>query len=1039
MRTGIYDQIISNRLKKQLDELDEKKFYSEELDNAESAQILSDYVKKIIEQKLGDYDDDDIVGRINFANKIIESVIEEESNTDQDVAKEGKMLKAILTDEALINIANMTAKDLAHPETSISYSSLFTGATREPHMFEELKREIMTADRIDLLVSFIRWSGLRLLIGELKQFTDNGGQLRVITTSYMGATEIKAIQELSKLSNTEIKISYDIEHTRLHAKTYVFYRETDFSTAYVGSSNMTKPAMTSGLEWNIKVAKKELPSVFEKIEATFEAYWNSDEFQKYTEKDYDILREALKKNDGIKERKEKINYYFDVSPYPYQQAILDKLKADREVKNSYKNLVVAATGCGKTIIAAFDYKAQCRNNYRPKLLFVAHRKEILEQSLECFREVLHDSEFGDLFVGSYTPEQYNHLFVSIDMINSRKLYDYLSEDFYEFIVMDECHHMAANSYQKIVEYFKPKILLGLTATPERMDGDSILPYFDNRIAAEIRLPEAINRKLLCPFQYFGIEDTVNLDEVRWTRGGYEISDLNNLYVFTQEVAKRRAKQIIGSLDRYVADIEEVKGLAFCVSVEHAKFMDKMFNEAGISSMCITGQTPENEREAVKSKLKEGNIKIVCVVDIFNEGVDLKEINTVLFLRPTDSLTIFLQQLGRGLRLADDKECLTVLDFVGHANKKYNFESKFQALLEKSNRGLKKEIESGFINLPKGCYIKLEKIVKEVILDNIKNSTSTLSGIRSRAKTFEEDTGMELTMYNFLSYYNMTARMFYKNKITFAQLQDYINDEGKSIYDERAPYKILNRISLTDSRDFLKYMICKIENYKNVKLSDLSEEEKDYWKMLYMSLYDKKPDELNSYLERICDYLDKNKPMIKEIIDVMKFNLEQIDFIDLDPLLPYKTNLRVYSTYTRAQALAALDYWNTSSEGVTRIVDKKTTCLFITLNKSNNYYSPSTSYHDYSISENLFHWQSQNSTSESTSVGQRYIHHKEQGETILLFVREAKEDKYGPMPFMFLGEADYLSHTGNKPMSVIWKLKNKIPAKFISVTDKLGVG
>lgn len=1016
--------------------MNDRKVYSEDIDNAEASQILADYLKKIIEEKLSNIDESSLEKKIELANKIIISVDEESDETQVDDS--GKLLKAILNDDTFINIANKTAKDLIHPETSISYSSLFTGAVREPHMYEELRREIKTADRIDFLVSFIKWGGLRLLIDELREFVASGKKLRIITTSYMSATDIKAIEELSKLSNTEIKISYDIEHTRLHAKSYIFYRESSYSTAYVGSSNMSNPAMTSGLEWNVKITRKELPEVFNKIEATFDAYWNSDEFDKYTSEKYDVLKEALDKTKEVGVRSKKISYYFNVTPYPYQQAILDKLNAEREVKKSFKNLVVAATGCGKTIIAAFDYKAQCQNGHSPKLLFVAHRKEILEQSLECFREVLNDSDFGDLFVGSSIPNQINHLFVSIDMLNSRKLYEQVPKDFYEFIVMDECHHMAANSYQNALRFFEPKILLGLTATPERMDGSSILPYFNNRIAAEIRVAEAIDRKILCPFQYFGISDTVDLAEVKWKRGGYDVSELNNLYVFNSEVAKKRANQIIRSLNKYVTDMDEVKGLVFCVSIEHAKFMNDMFNEKGIASVCITGKTEESERAAVKSKIQNGEIKLVCVVDIFNEGVDLKEINTILFLRPTESLTVFLQQLGRGLRLAENKECLTVLDFVGQSNKKYSFNGKFQSLLEKSNRGLKKEIESGFISLPKGCYIKLEKKVNDIILKNIKNSIATKSGLINMACNFTDDTGKELTFANFVSTYDISPRMIYSNKFTFGELNDLVNSQDNYLYDDKNAWKKIYRLALIEDVGFLSYMISSLRNYESIFELEMSDKHLDYWKMLYMTMFDNKPTNVDLFMTELKDYLEANNKLIDEMIDLMSYSLDRIDYIDCDPELPYRCNLRVYSTYTRAQALAALDYWNTSSEGVTRIKEKKTTCLFVTLNKSNKYYSPSTSYHDYSISDQLFHWQSQNSTSEETIVGQRYIHNKDQNENILLFVREAKEDRYGSIPFMFLGKVDYVSHTGNKPMSITWKLHNKIPARYIKVTDMLGI-
>jgi superfamily II DNA or RNA helicase len=232
----------------------------------------------------------------------------------------------------------------------------------------------------------------------------------------------------------------------------------------------------------------------------------------------------------------------------------------------------------------------------------------------------------------------------------------------QYIVVDEFHHAAAPSYRKLLEYYEPKILLGLTATPERMDGKSILSYFGDRIAAEIRLPEAIDRKLLCPFQYFGITDTVDLSTLHWTKGGYDKGELSNIYTFSGMAANKRADLVITSILKYVTDINNVKGLGFCVSVEHAEFMARYFNEHDIPSIHLTGKSSDEERKQAKNQLVSGKVRFIFVVDIYNEGVDIPEVNTVLFLRPTESLTVFLQQLGRGLRLSENKDCLTVLDF-----------------------------------------------------------------------------------------------------------------------------------------------------------------------------------------------------------------------------------------------------------------------------------------------------------------------------------------------------------------------------------------
>ena len=1050
LHPGLYEQVINNQLTSELTEIPEARKTVAPIDKAEASKVLAQYLADVVQKGLDNVLDNggDISAQIELTNQIvdlIQSTTKEADFAALGVDQRAEQLFALLREADPRLAVGKTAADLSRPESSIAQSSLFTGATHEPQLYSELKKEIASADRIDMLVSFIKWSGLRLLTDELREFTENGGKLRIITTSYMGATDVKAIEELRKLPNTQVKVSYNTKATRLHAKAYIFYRNTGFTTAYVGSSNLSNAALTSGLEWNTKVTKRDLPETIAKITATFEYYWNDREFEYYDEGQKERLARALKAEKYFDTNNTEV-YTMDITPYSYQQEILDKLEAERKVRGYTRNLVVAATGTGKTVISALDYKRfRKQNPDKPcRLFFVAHREEILKQSLYTFRAVLKDANFGEMFVGSYKPESIDNLFISIQTFNSQDFTAKTSPEFYDYIIVDEFHHAAAPTYQKLLAYYQPCILLGLTATPERMDGKSVLPYFNNRIAAEIRLPEAIDRKLLCPFQYFGITDTVDLDTLKWSAGGYDKGELSRVFTLSGAMADRRADHVVSSLLKYVTDIDEVKGLGFCVTVEHAEFMCRYFNDHNIPSMFLTGKSPEEERKAAKQRLVAGEVRFIFVVDIYNEGVDIPEVNTVLFLRPTESLTVFLQQLGRGLRLAEDKECLTVLDFIGQANRKYNFEDKFAALLSHTTRSVTREIKDGFVSVPKGCYIQLEKKAAKYILENIRASYGNTAGLVSRVASFTEDSGLELTLANFLDYYHLDPRAIYKFS-SFSRIcarADVIEDFTEPLEDTLT--KAFARLAMIDSRRWILFLLDILPRLDNVNFTALTDVEKRMLQMFYITVWGKAAEDWNS--EEVLDNLyalSDSTTMLAELISLLQYRFEQIDFIDEPVELGFDCPLDLHCTYTRDQLMVAMDFMKpaTVREGVKWLPDKQLDVFFVTLNKADKDYSPTTMYNDYSINESLFHWQSQSTTAEDSPTGQRYIHHAERSSKVLLFVREFKSDRVtgGAEAYTYLGTANYVKHEGSRPMNITWRLDRPIPAKFLKKTNKLVVG
>ncbi len=1045
IKKGIYEQVISNKIHEELKiREDEINILKEEIEKEEAKVILSKYLQEVTKKSLNLIKNKDINKQIEVCNQIINYLseqVEDKEIKENNIHKDGEILLSV---EEKINKSKIKNNNI-RPLTPISQSYLFTNSNNEPDLISELKREILSSDNIDILVSFIRWSGLRLIKDELIEHTQTK-KLRIITTSYMGASEFKAIKFLSELPNTEVKISYDTQRTRLHAKSYMFHRNTGFTTAYIGSSNISKDAMTTGLEWNMKVSEKDSKNTVDKFKATFESYFNDEEFKTFTEEDEEKLKMELKKA-RVSELKNENNdiVNIDVRPYHYQQEILDTLSVERDVLGHNKNLVVAATGVGKTVISAFDYKNFKSQNKGKvnRLLFIAHREDILSQSLKTFRTILRDRNFGGLYSGNFIPNNIDHVFMTIQTFNSKKFDECLDKEFYDFIIIDEFHHASAPSYQKILEHFKPKVLLGLTATPERMDGKDVLEYFDGRISSEMRLCEAIDKKLLSTFQYFCISDELDLSKLKWSKGGYDNKELTELLTIDKLNSKKRADLVIRSLHDYISDIDEVVGLGFCVSIEHANFMSNYFNDKKIPSVAISSKTTKDERDKAKSGLINGKYKFAFVVDLYNEGVDIPEVNTILFLRPTESLTVFLQQLGRGLRLSDNKECLTVLDYVGQAHKNYNFYEKFSSIARKKGKVLKEEIETGFITLPKGCHLHMEKQAKEYILRNINSFINNKTTITNKIKTFEIESGKKLNLENFIEFYNITLKEIYKTKNSFYRLcvNAKVKEEFSDI-DEKYLSSGMIRLTNTDSVKLLKFWIETLQNYKNEnKIANLTDSEEQMLLMLYYTLYTKSPKELG--INNVIEFLKRlysNRLMYEEILEVLKYNLNHIKVKTLSDELKFESNLEVHSTYTKEQILAALgkntiDKQYPLREGVLYIEEIKTDIFLIILNKVEKHFSPSTMYEDYAINDKLFNWQSQSRTSIDSPTGQRYVNHMNTNNNILLFVRENKREDGITSPYIYLGPADIVSYSGSKPINIVWKLKNTLPASIAAKVEK----
>ncbi|MGO3181600.1 MAG: DUF3427 domain-containing protein [Aequorivita sp.] len=1046
MIEGIYEQLITKLVASKIESLETNQFYIKEskIDKEEAAQILSKHLNSTIGYALSLIKGEHAIeNQIKIANKIIRILKEEIDNNQIEgnlVEAEGRILKAVFEKtDAHFSDLELHLKEIT-PYTRLTHSELFTGGNVGLSLESELKKEILSSNRVDLLVSFIKWKGIIILERELREFTERGGKLRVITTTYMGASDYKAIQLLSKLPNTEVKISYNTGNERLHAKAYFFYRNTGFHTGYIGSSNFSRTALTDGLEWNLKITTKEVGHIIDKFQKTFDVYWQNNEFELFNDETHSEKLISSLRSGKMPHQSFNNLAYFDLKPYPYQKEILEQLEVERSVHSRYKNLLVAATGTGKTVVSAFDYKQFKQENETANLLYVAHRKEILTQARSTFQGVLKDNNFGELWVDGMVPDKFDFVFASVQTLRNKIDELSLSPEFYDFIIIDEVHHISASSYRPILNHFKPTILLGLTATPERMDNENILDDFCDRIAAEIRLPEALNRKLLCPFQYFGISDSIDLSQVRWENGRYVPSELTKLYLAND----RRVGEVINNANKYLRDINDVRALGFCVTIEHAKYMAEKFTLANLKAHYLTSEN-SREREEIRRKLRNKEINYLFVVDIFNEGVDIPEIDTVLFLRPTESLTVFLQQLGRGLRLSENKECLTVLDFVSNARPEYNFENKFRALIGKTTTRVQKEIEDNFPHLPLGCSIVLEQKAKQSILENIIAATTVNKRqLIQKIQNFEHQTTLPLTLANFISFNNISLQAIYK-KGSWKRLLQMAgkHEDFDSTYEKEMVSTILKKWLSTNSTSYFQFILNIAKQGFEPKIESLDEEEKTLLLMLHYDFWQAAGgfDSLEDSIKAI----GKNKILVDEIIEVLEILIDEISFKEIDIDLPYKQPLKVHSRYTRDQILVAFgmstfDKKSSNREGVAENKNLNTEILFVDLIKSEEDFSPTTMYNDYAVSETLFHWQSQNQTRSDRGKGLTYINHQNLDKKILLFVREKSKDEFGnTMGYVFIGEGSIEDYYGSKPMSVNWNLSEPIPQYLWNASAKMSIG
>jgi superfamily II DNA or RNA helicase len=770
----------------------------------------------------------------------------------------------------------------------------------------------------------------------------------------------------------------------------------------------------TGLEWNVRASGGRNRAVIEKISAVFESYWQQADFEEY---DHDRFLAVREKRDALEISLSPVEIRLE----PFQERLLEEIELSRQ-QGFHRNLLVSATGTGKTVMAAVDYARLRKQLPRDRLLFVAHREEILAQSQATFRHALRDGSFGELWVGAHRPRAFDHVFASIQSLTASGM-EPIDRTHFDIVVVDEFHHAAASSYERLLTRLRPVELLGLTATPERSDGLPVLHWFGDRIAAELRLWDAIDQHRLVPFSYFGIADDLDLRDIPWRRGaGYDVQRLTAAITATDvwaNVVVQQFKERLGSE-------QGIRALGFCVSVDHAKYMARIFADRGVPSTVVWADTADDERRRALIDLEAGRISVVFSVDLFNEGVDVPAVNALLMLRPTESPLLFLQQLGRGLRKSPGKNVCTVLDFVGQHRKEFRYDRRVQALLGGSRSHVAQQVSDGFPFLPSGCSMQLDRVASQRVLESIKNAvpsrwTEKANELRALAT---ERPG--ITLGEFLTESGLDLDDVYDGRRSWSDLREAAGlQSAASGEDEQHIRRALGRLLHVDDPERLTRWRGWVRHAEPPEVASLSLRDRRLIRMLLVQLID--PGAAKTTLREGATKLWRHAQARFELAELFDHLSKHIGHVPISLAALSEVPLVVHGRYTRLEMLAAADDQDQVGvrpwrEGAFYTEKLRADFLAFTFDKTSGQFSPTTRYRDYAINRELIHWESQSTITANSNTGSRYQRHASTGNHILLFARLNTDER----SFVFLGPATYVSHVGELPMAITWRLKHPLP-------------
>jgi len=960
------------------------------------------------------------------------------------------------------------------------------------NFFIYLKQELLNCKKFYFIVSFIRYSGIQLLISTLDKLEKQGIQGEIITSVYLNITDSKALRKLLSYKNIKVKI-YNNSSESFHTKAYLFEKEK-YHSVVIGSSNISQSALYSAEEWNVKLTDSSFFNIYGKSLNQFEKLWHSNEAIELTQDfidEYEKYKKSVNVQNTFDYRKTKIEQENEFVPNSMQKIVLQKLKETR-INGNKKGLVISATGTGKTYLAAMDIKQffEINSNTENKLfeindkksktsnikfLFIAHREELLENAINVFSKILKidKNEFGKIYGGLKEIDK-SMIFASIQSL--RNCYNEFKPSFFDYIIVDEFHHSMSDSYLKTLSYFNPKFLLGLTATPKRMDGKDILSLCDYNVVDEIGIKEALEEDLIVPFHYFGVNDyMINYDNIPYKNGKYnEKILLQNLLLNT------RTDYIVEKINKFGFDGDKLSAVAFCQNIEHAFFMKEEFTNKGYKSAVITANTSSNDRVKILEKFKNKKIEILCVVDILNEGIDIPTINLLLFLRPTMSSTIFIQQIGRGLRKAKNKDFVTIIDFIGNHKKDYLLINYFSSEVDNKDTLFTKkekiinEIKNQFSNIPKSCYVELDRICQNRIIEKIEKINFGSKNIlkemyldyKAEIGKFEDeflrirdfDTNIELFQELCLkmhSFYNAQlqfedSKIFKneneKNPLNTAETQFLEYLEKKITLVE--PFTFLIIDYLATGKEYINNsdLLNKYKEFFDIKrnfekyyllnriFEELTEDEileknlygykfsKKYKNLFLNKKLNEKNNMKSQQKENKLNFINRLKQLIH--LGLNEFKRNDLDEFNENILISYKE-------YKRVELQILLDSkvpkgsWRAGYANTDKDI-----CLFATIDKT-HILQENLKYDNSLFADNIIQWISQPKTAHTSSVGKMFINHKELGYNVHIFIRKfAFMDGNKTNPFIYLGKANYHKSSGDKPMRILWELEKKIPQELI---------